>query len=320
MNPLCYELLDGTLTWNGNPENYNTVVTNYLPVAVELAYVPNPGAPFPNCSGRKVLAPGGGTYTLTNPTGTDYPPGYYEATVVATGALVDVFDASTATPSVTLDATVLSAPNDIGPIPVPTARIVEPPSKAPSGTSSMVVPPDSPRVLVGCGTAPNGNLVLREQYWARQNDSLCLAGNETRTVSYTVTSGMQQTSSDTTTLSASLSSSISGGWGPVSASLSASLSKSSTSFQQVTVSEQTTSYVANEIHNPHDEPIAFLRWQLVDVITVFDMATSQPIASLMQGANPTIVMGPYWVSPKRPLLPEGTSRGNGLFEYKSVSK
>jgi hypothetical protein len=326
MDTLCYELLNGTLTWNGGEATFSTTVTNNLPMALVLDAVPNPGAPMPTLSGSYQsigLAPGA-SFTIFS-RGTqfdDYPAGYYKASVGATGGLVDVFECSSTVKSVDLNWTALNTPNDIGPIPVPTASLpvpVDPQPNPPRPGSTLIIPPDSARVLVGCGNAPNGNLVIREQYWERQNDSICLAGHEKRTVSYTVTSGMEQTSSDTETMSGSLSSSISGGWGPVSASISASLSKTSTSFQQVTVSQETTSYISNKIYNPHDEPIAFLRWQLVDVITVFDKTTSQPVASLMQSANPTVVMGPYWISPRqKPPLGEAAACPTAFFEYEAT--
>lgn len=320
MNPLCYQLLKGTLNWTGGTqESFQTTLDNTFPFIIYVTYIPNLGQLPPQSDASPYAIGAGGNLILSHGGGT--PSGYYKATVAATGALVTVF-ACSGTTSLVLDRTSLNPPNDIGPIPVPTMELPIPIEPQPSPVvegSTMVIPPDSPRVLVAFGTTVDGNIITREQYWARQNDSLCLAGHETRTVSYTVTSGKQQTSSDMKTLETSLGLSAGGGWGPVSASLSASLSRTSTSFQQVTVTEQTTAYLSNTIHNPDIEPVAYFRWQLMDVITVLGNAstsTATPLSSLIQAQNPTIVMGPYWVSP-RPIPPNiEMVRGLGLFEYK----
>jgi hypothetical protein len=331
MNTLVYELLSGTLAPFESPAgSFNAQVHNELPIPVLVSHVPSSAfTPTPSGIGPWPIAPGASSILGSSDMNGDEVPGYYVVTCASTGSLITVLELSAnlgpATPTqpvpVPLTKATLSAPSDIGPIPVPTSSVAaapiepQPPTRVPNST--VIVPPDSPRVMVGCGQAANGNAVVREQYWERQSDSICLAGHETKTVSYTVTSGKQQTSSDTITMSASLNSNISGGWGPVSASISASLSASSTSFQQVTVTEQVTSYVSNQITNPHEEPIAYFRWQLIDVITVFDKGTGQPVSSLVQAENPSIVAGPYWVSPTpKPPSKGAAARGTGLFEYK----
>ncbi|MEE1742034.1 hypothetical protein PUR49_36785 [Streptomyces sp. BE147] len=143
--------------------------------------------------------------------------------------------------------------------------------------------------LVGCGILPNGNAVIRQQYWQRLPDSYSIGPLETKTVESTVTSGMQQTSSNLTTVEGSVTGSASAGWGPVSASVSASLSASATSFQQFTATTQTTSYVSDHYEN-HSETASemHLHWQLTDSITVYD-ADGTALSSIITGTQPVII-------------------------------
>jgi hypothetical protein len=176
--------------------------------------------------------------------------------------------------SATVDYTLLVDPNDIGAPPVPTA--------------AMLIPPDSPRILVGCSQLADGKTVLREQFWDRQPDSLTLAPGEQKTITTTVTTGRQETSTHESTLAASLNMSASAGFGPFSASVSSSLSMTSRTFQQVTVSEQNTAYFSDVLTNPYtDQPCLVLRWQLTDVITIFDV-DGPPLGAMILGEAPII--------------------------------
>lgn len=210
---------------------------------------------------------------------------YYLITSALTGAFACVVEIVSGVPTYTVGCQSLTAPSDIGPIPQPTAVIL--------------IPPDSPRVLVACGTLSNGGFVTREQYWDRQPDSICLAPGETKTYSMTLSSGKQQTSSTQDTVSASLGLSASAGWGPVSASVSSSLSVNSTTFQQVTITEQSTMYVSDTLTNAGQTIQMFLRWQLMDVVTIFN-AQMAPNASTITGENPILLQGPYDPSDPRP--------------------
>jgi hypothetical protein len=333
MNSLCYELLNGTLSSPNAGTIVNAQFMNQLPIPVQLDWVPMTTVvpTLVNSSGIENLP------AIVQPNATfgdqgNFPVSdqwYFEATVPGTGGLISVFQFSAPGNLINLNPNLgylgshvatLSSPNDIGPIPVPTSSVpagtIHPQPSTPVPNSTMIVPPDSPRVLVGCGTTPNGNYITREQYWERQSDSVCLAGNESRTVSFTVTEGKQETSSQEETVSKSLSAGVSGGWGPVSASISASLSKNSTSFQQVTVTEQLTTYVSHTMHNPHEQPVMYLRWQLIDVVTIFDKTSLDPVASIVMAENPIVVAGPYWTT--QPVHPPNEWPFNKLpqFEYK----
>ncbi|MFD0149296.1 hypothetical protein ACWGQ4_23045 [Streptomyces sp. NPDC055721] len=208
------------------------------------------------------------------------PENYWLIKTRHSGAFVSVIEATTADRFVSLSGSDLLDPNDIGGIPEP--------------SDSMIIPPDGPAVLVGMGELPNGNIVTREQFWQRLPDSYSLAPGETRQVNFSITTGMQQSSSDTKTATESVSASASAGWGPFSASVSASLSKSSTSTHQVTVSTQQTSLVSTSYSNDGKSPVMLLNWQLADVITVFDKK-GQSLASVISGTTPTVVSGPFEV-------------------------
>ena len=169
-------------------------------------------------------------------------------------------------------------PNDLGGI------LAEP-------TRERLIPGDSPRVVVGCGmVVATGATIVREQYWRLSSDSYSLGPKEKRTISYSVTDGMESTSSTEKTLAVSLGVSAEGGWGPISASVSSSLSNTSSAFQQVTLTTQSTSFESHEIENPSGEDtlLAFV-WQLCDAVSVFD-AKGAPVASVISALSPSILL------------------------------
>jgi hypothetical protein len=241
---------------------------------------------------------------------------YYVVTLPASGAFISVITIVTGTTAYTVDGNVLVEPNDIGPLPQP--------------TSTVLVPQNTPRVMVACAplappAKPSTNYITREQYWTLQGDSYSISPGETRTVSYTVTAGKQQTSSDEVTVGASLgaSASTSGGvpgWGSASASISASLNATASVFQQVTVTEQTSTYISDVVHNTTDTNLV-LRWQISDIVTVFNsagapqsnitsgsvvIAQSTPLSTLQA----TIARAPLVVRNPAPALgPSTPSRG-----------
>lgn len=195
------------------------------------------------------------------------------------GSFISAYALTTSETSYTVDNSVLTEPNDIGSIPQP--------------TSDILVPVNSPLVMVAISTvtpanASSDNYITREQYWNLQGDSYSLSVGESRTVSYTIVSGRQTTSSTEDTVGASVGVDAHAGWGPISAGISASLNAESTTFQQVSVNEQTTSYVSDTVTNSGTDDMVVLRWQMTDVITVFS-PSYQPLASIVSGLNPIIV-------------------------------
>lgn len=206
-----------------------------------------------------------------------------------TGSFMCAFVMLPNTLSTIVDYTMLTDPNDIGSPPQPTA--------------TMLVPADSPRILVGCSRLADGKTVIREQFWDRQADSLTLAPGEQKTISTTVTTGRQETSTHEGTLAASLGMNANVGFGPFSASVSSSLSMTSRTFQQVTVSEQNTAYYSDVLTNPYsDQPCLVLRWQLTDVITIFQ-TDGPPAGSVILGESP-IITATYGINDLQTAKPQ----------------
>lgn len=317
MDEKCIQLLEGKLVSPFERTRIGVTFNNQLPIPVRIIFIPYIGFPTipsgdPNLDG--ITEDGADIPAETTLSNLILAKGWYFKIInKLTGGLVQVlYEGSplwrAGTSVVNLSMGSLNRPNDAGPIPLPSvdyndAQIF--PDTLRQTHSTVLLPTDSARVVVGLGKASNHNLIVREQYWERHPDSVCLAGGEKRTVSVTTSQGKQQTSSSSDTVSASIDASASAGWGAASASISSSLSATSTTFQQVTITEETTSYVSVELHNRHDEPIMFLRWQLNDVITIFHKEHHKPIASIIQAEAPVVVAGPYWTkAPSRPPIVE----------------
>ena len=274
MNSLYQQTLNGTVASLNTGSGITISVKNDLPITVNLVWL--------SYQGQQVFyaaVPPGTAQSFAT-----YVGNYWMATVRATGSLATVFQVVAGTTNYSISLTQLTAPNNLGSYPVP--------------NSATIIPPDSPRVLVGCGKLPKGpsgtgSAVIREQYWERLGDSYCLAAGETRVFSTTTKSGKQETSSTQKDVAASLGLSTSAGWGPASASISSSLSASASSFQQVTVSEETTAYVSDTLTNKSTtNSVMYLRWQLTDVITVFN-SSGLALSSVILAEDPVLIDGPY---------------------------
>ncbi|MEV0122227.1 hypothetical protein AB0I16_11890 [Streptomyces sp. NPDC050703] len=307
LNDTYQKALDGTLRSVARGDEGTLVITNDTPVRLDIFWIDDLGdhagynartklweAGYPGTG----LDPGGGQMMVTT-----WPGQYWLARVSLSGAFVAVVEMTDrARQLTTLSGAHLLDPNDIGDVPMP--------------GGAVVIPPDGPRVLVGAGRLPNLNTVTREQFWQRQPESYSLAPGQTKTVNYTASSGMQDSSSTSDTVAKSVGASLSAGWGPVSASVSASLSTTSTTSQQVTTTTQTTSFVSNEYKNLTDDPEMMLFWQLVDVVTVFDPKGTS-LSSIVSGTQPVVVSGPWNIddflsTPKRPKerkAPKGAAGG-----------
>jgi hypothetical protein len=193
--------------------------------------------------------------------------------------------------TIPISCDLLVPPNDIGDFPQP--------------SQDTLIPPDSPLVMVACGRLPNGNFITREQYWARQPDSFSLAPHEKKTVTITTTRGLQKTSSNTEKIEASLDVHANAGWGPISAGISSSLSANSTTFQQVTVTEETAVYESKIFDSKSDNPAVFLIWQLVDLVTIYKGQVPQ--ATMSMGEPPSLFSKPF-----NPLALEAKTRGAAI--------
>ncbi|WP_316528169.1 hypothetical protein [Kitasatospora brasiliensis] len=301
MNDMYQSAIDGTLkssgdTGSGQPLTFHNMTSVYLAMYQiatdgtrwgwsEDSQVFSPGQPGQDISGtNRPGFEGGQSVTLSDPC-----LNWYWLFVNAwSGAFAAVFQTpADGSSDIYITDWDLLEPNDIGTAPTP------------DNAAGMLIPTDSPRIVVGSGLlGPAGyltpNVVVREQFWQRLPDSYSIAPGETKQSSYTVTSGRQETTSELSTLEASVNASVSAGWGPVSASVSAALSTSSTNFQQVTVTEQTTSYVSEKysLDQGAESPEMMLYWQLADVVTIYDWGGS-PLGSIVTGTQPTVIGGPY---------------------------
>ncbi|MFH0242692.1 hypothetical protein ACGRHY_09670 [Streptomyces sp. HK10] len=178
----------------------------------------------------------------------------------------------------------LLVPHGIGPPPKPYKNIV--------------IPPDSPRMTVGCGTtAVQGRekKVTLEQYWRRLPKSYSIGPHQSRVENYTVTSGRDLTTTAESTLAASLGLSVNAGWGPISTSISASLNTASSTSQQVSTHARTTSFISQEFTNQEDTEKIILFWELVNLVTVFGV-DGKAQASLVYGSeDPAVATAPYTI-------------------------
>jgi hypothetical protein len=300
--PLYLAALDGTLaspttaTCLVNPPlsitptpMVSVTFSNYMEIPVTVSYAAPPGQAMPSgqaTQGGELIPFFIGIPPRTTSAGMPMPAinGHqavfrqgqcFVLTSTSTGGLIGVIQIN-GSGEIPINCELTLPPNVVGPFPAP--------------NTSFPIPSDSPRVMVACGAVtdkngnPNGYLV-REQYWERQHDSYTLAPFEKRTISLTTTSGKQATSSHQTQIAASLGLSASGGWGPVSASISASLSVDASYFQQVTVTEQATTYVSAEIHNRTATPATYFRWQLTDVVTIFSNFDKASVLAINCGAG-----------------------------------
>ncbi|MFE6868854.1 hypothetical protein ACFVFS_20130 [Kitasatospora sp. NPDC057692] len=286
MNDTYQQAIDGTLrsqtsAGTGNPLTFY----NDTAIALNMYLISGTGEHYGYDSQAQNFAPGAPPYQVAPNGGSSLTQANPEAhwfwlfTNAYSGAFAAVFE----TPSsgnIGITSFDLLEPNDIGHVPRP--------------DQDVIIPSDSTPVVVGCGAVgTEGSAVVREQYWQRLSDSYSIGPGERKTVNNTVTSGMQETTSELASVEGSLSASARAGWGPVSASVSASLSAASTTFQQVTTTKQTTSYVSDRYENAAGNP-AFLHlyWQLTDSVTVYDRS-GNPLSSIVTGTQPVVIGGPY---------------------------
>jgi hypothetical protein len=309
MNHDYARALAGSLTSSGRPETERPGafrITNELCVPLTLSWIEQHGAQWGfERAGRAApgepghLLPGGQQVSMI-----ETLDGYWwTLTTARSGAFAALAGRQasaeatyTGTEQVTIEAVDLVPPNALG--------------HPPRSSAQRLVPGSSPRVLVACGMAPSeapGSAISREQYWQLSGDSYSLVPAERRTVSFTETTGMESTTSTQETVAKSLGMSISAGWGPVSASVSASLSSSSTTFQQVSLSSEATTFVSREVENRSDVVELVLVWQLVEVITIFEL-DGLPLASTISSLNPAIVQSNPLHGPPTDALPAVANR------------
>jgi hypothetical protein len=216
----------------------------------------------------------GSTYILgpTTPLMAQLP--YYQGQYIvgrtmATGGIVAAFQIKPPDPTKAVTHVILQddllRPNSI---PVPDTLV-----------NSNTVPLGTPRFLVGFGSTSGKSIdgtktidldVLHEQYWRPSPTSFPLAPGEDKKILLTHMTGLSDTSSSEHSFEATLGLSVSGGWGPVSASLSASFSDSLTTSHSRTLTQQTISTTEVHLTNSTDSPQLIVYWELVDTYTLVE--------------------------------------------------
>lgn len=269
VQPLLEQYLNGTLQSKGNFVTGPVTITNNLGVPLMAGVLTLDGSVYSVMG----LSPG-------KTESKSAPVNWYWLIWARDGSLASVYaGVATGSLSLKIGPTDLSEPGDIGPVPVP--------------TTDVVIPNDSPSILVGYGQAKDKDgkptYLTRSQFWKRSGDSITLAPGESVMTSYTSTTGIQETSSTTETVATSLNASASAGWGPVSASISAGLNTSTTSFQQY-VSTQTDTRFESRTYAPDPNSTRMIfRWQLYDVVSVTAAADNKVLAQVTTAQLPDVV-------------------------------
>lgn len=286
MNADYQRAVEGTLcsTNKGNPSEF--IIGNGLPVPLQLYWLSATGEQvsvttptWPFLIGQPlVLQP------RTTTTFRSAPDGYWWLLAAqGSGAFATVVgkERESAGRSYVAEQRVSVSAEEL----VPSGAIGMPPAP----NSEQLMPSASPRILVACGPGPSGGgtTILVEQQWQLSSGSYALAPQERRTISYTETSGMSSTSAESSTVATSLGLSASAGYGAISASVSMSVSTSSSRFEEVTISSESTEFASTEIENKTDTTQLVLLWQLMQTATVFE-SRNKPTASVVSALGPAI--------------------------------
>ena len=216
-----------------------------------------PGKPVPS----PIKAPDKASYT-------------YVLIEAGSGAYVTSFNAAAG-------ETISVGPDDLRELNNP--GLPDAPGKLPSpALSGSPLPNDSPPVLVGAGLLAKKYVVVRTQHWQKSVDSYSLPGCASLSVTQTQTSGLTSSTSDMKEVADSVGVDSSLGWGPISACLSASLSRSSSTTQEVSITEETTATVLHEFANPYQAAMIVLLWQLVDRFYVFESTANYTLKTMVE--------------------------------------
>ena len=195
------------------------------------------------------------------------PPGKYLVTENIMGGLISVFEVNKLETKVIISNMKLRRPNSLG-LP-PESSFISPIQNTRKVLMSASVIDHDPAGLFNDGEITKDEngiyLLLAYQDWEQSIESHSLAPLESKTIQFTETAGREETTSESQSLDKSISTSVSGGWGPVSASVSASINQNSTHEHSVTLDSRKTSYQEKYFENPYiDASIIIFFWQLGD--------------------------------------------------------
>ena len=222
----------------------------------------------------------------------------------STGGFITAFTCASNKKEVVIGPTSITLPNRIGNIPKPNAK--------------SLIPPNGMNIVVGVGRVYVGqennqavyNSIVKEQFWQRMPDSYSLFPGQTDTISMTTSTGRQSVSSSNDQIAASVNASAHAGWGPIGASISSSLSMGSSTFQQVTMTEQQQTYRSKLCENKTDKPQIYFVWQITDIVTVSSPG-GEVLSTLVSVEAPAVIYGPYDPSdlpdpdPAEEIIPTG---------------
>lgn len=164
----------------------------------------------------------------------------------------------------------------------------------PAAPTANMIPPGSPRMLVGLGLVapgdPTRGILLHDQYWRVSPSSFPLATAETKTIVLTYRSGVSDTSSSEDTIAKYLGVDASGGWGPVSVAISASISatQNTTHTRALTESRDSTTEISLA-NGDRDPERAIIYWELMDCYTFVQPDGVSIIGSVENVQSPALV-------------------------------
>ncbi len=138
----------------------------------------------------------------------------------------------------------------------------------PSPTEVAPVPSGSRLAVIGVSgsrTKMSELVIVHYQTWQKTSESQALAPREERTMQFTVSTGLQSSSSTLDVIAASLNTSVSAGWGPISTHISGSLSANSTKQVSTYFQQESTTFEEKKFKNPSSSSSIILYfWQLQD--------------------------------------------------------
>ncbi len=289
---LFIQALQGTLKSPSLTTPQSIVFWNKLPIPIVVRFVdseghwlqPNPTAATlrPHC---KTTFTASGVIKAWPGKGAPIPATQCDVTVQYgvvideySGALIDVIDFTK--PNTTLGPFEISfqslrRPNTLG--------------MPPSPTDLAPVPSGSKLAVVGIGDDSSGYVTMHYQAWQKTSESQALAPREERTMQFTVSTGLQSSSSTLDVIAASLNTNVSAGWGPISATIGGSLSRNSTTQTSVYFQEESTTFEEKKYMNCfNDRSIVFYFWQLQDRYVRIDSGTGLAVWELATLQTPQI--------------------------------
>lgn len=179
----------------------------------------------------------------------------------------------------------------------------------PVANNLIPIPANSWSVVVGISDkikTSDGEdaVVVREQSWNMSGTSYSLAPGETKQITVSHEFGRESTTSDSNTMASSVGTSVSGGWGPISAKISASLSATSSCSHDVSIRESESSSQVETLENKYDTSLMVYFWKLMDTVTIYKLDNDTATEALGSVSIPVGPMFPlaYTISGKKVSL------------------